>query len=499
MVSNVEPSFGKWTRGVSTLELLIAFAILLLAITAIIMVIFSNQSIAIDTQTNIEALTKAQRKLEMARANSREDFNSVVTGTEVSLSGIPYTETLTVADLTECKKQATSTVSWSEGGRTLTVDLATFFTDIAGFFALGGDCAIDPPSDGWGYPTERGFLHITPGGSATDIDVEYKTAFITLSDTPAMRADLAIIDVTSSTTPQEIITIDFNSSPGFNAIDVATSTNGHLYAYIARNATSSQLLVIDITNSAAPALTASSTLPNMTKGVARSIYYYDEKIYIGTQRLACVGCPTYQNNELHIFDVSDPTGPVWEESIKVDRNVNAISVRDDLAYLAVGSGSDGIRNPFKIFDVNPSSITYTEQIGSFIGAGDEDGMSVFLLGTKTYLGLQRAPSSRPDFYVLNISDLSSITAIASVNLALNPNTQVSGVRVAGGVIFLGTTDPNSGFQVRHVSGTSVPLVVVPNSSFNFQQNTTGIDFADNTIYLSSSSGSRTLEIVGPGP
>jgi hypothetical protein len=100
---------------------------------------------------------------------------------------------------------------------------------------------------------------------------------------------------------------------------------------------------------------------------------------------------------------------------------------------------------------------------------------------------------------VNIHASSSLSSIASQNLGLNSSAKVTGVRVSNPYIFIGVSDPNSGFQVRRISGSTVPLVVNPNSSFNFEQDTTGVDFTDNTIYLSSNSGSRTLEIVGPKP
>lgn len=43
----------KFNRGFATLEILIAFAVLILCIGAVIMVSFGNQSIAVDSQIKI--------------------------------------------------------------------------------------------------------------------------------------------------------------------------------------------------------------------------------------------------------------------------------------------------------------------------------------------------------------------------------------------------------------------------------------------------------------
>src|SRR3989344_2704590 len=82
-------------RGNSTLEILIAFAILILTMTAVILLFFSNQSISIDTQTNNEALFKAHGLLETARAASRQNFLSIVSTTSTeTLGGLAYIQLL---------------------------------------------------------------------------------------------------------------------------------------------------------------------------------------------------------------------------------------------------------------------------------------------------------------------------------------------------------------------------------------------------------------------
>lgn len=470
----------------STLEILIAFAILTLSMTAIIMVVFGNQSLAVDTQTNVEALGKAQAQLEAARALSRQDFSAVITATSTWTppGNLTYNATTSVADITQCKKQATSTVAWKEGGRTLIISLTTILSDIAGALALGGDCDVNPPFADWSNPEEKSGLNID---KATGIDVAYHLAFLTLKKTPNSSEDLSIVNVTSSTTPIEISRVNVKNEPGFNAIDVATSTNGHLYAYIANNNSVGQLLIIDVTVPTSPVFIASSTLPGITTGVGRSIFYYDKRVYIGTSYFVCAGC-----NELHIYDVSTPSSPTHVDSINVNRNVNAIHVRDGLAYLATGPGTSPAHNPLKIFDVDPSSPTYKQQIGSFTATSDEEGTSVYLLGNKLYLGLERATGGRPDFYVLNAS---SIVPFASRNLALNSGAATVGIRVAGGLAFLGTSDPNKNLMILDITKTTLDVI----GSFNFSQTTTGIDLSDNTVYLSSFSGSRSLEIVGPTP
>ena len=75
-------------KGAMTLELLLAFAIFTLNITAVILVINGSQSVSIDTETSTEALAKANTALEEIRVNSLENFSSTknTESTETSAS-----------------------------------------------------------------------------------------------------------------------------------------------------------------------------------------------------------------------------------------------------------------------------------------------------------------------------------------------------------------------------------------------------------------------------
>src|SRR6266478_1003808 len=67
----------NFQEGFSVLEILLAITITLIALTAVMLVSFGNQSLSIDSQTAGEAQHKAQELLEMEEANARSDFRTV--------------------------------------------------------------------------------------------------------------------------------------------------------------------------------------------------------------------------------------------------------------------------------------------------------------------------------------------------------------------------------------------------------------------------------------
>src|ERR1035437_1346372 len=77
-MKNFLSKIKKSRKGSIILEMLIAMAIIVTTIASVIMLVFSGQSSTIGSQTNQEALYKAQKQIEDARAQARADFSSVV-------------------------------------------------------------------------------------------------------------------------------------------------------------------------------------------------------------------------------------------------------------------------------------------------------------------------------------------------------------------------------------------------------------------------------------
>ena len=222
---------------------------------------FENQSITIDSQTNNEAISKAQALLEKARADSRLDFGSVVTTPIANDDIYKIYKTQIIIDpasVTQCGKDVQSSVSWTAGSRPLNVNFSTHLGDIANAIALGGDCIIDPPESDWTNPQQCVVDTLNPGKS-TAIDVLNRIAYLGQDKSPF----LSIADTRSVTPaicnpahPSLSLFIPIPFLNGFDAgetindIDVAgwrdpitgiTST----YAYVAMKISTQSIAAID--------------------------------------------------------------------------------------------------------------------------------------------------------------------------------------------------------------------------------------------------------------
>jgi hypothetical protein len=514
-------------RGSGTLEILIAFAVLILSITAMVLVSFGNQATSIDAQTAGEALYKTKGLLEDARAQSHESFNSVVSATATDDI---YLKTLSVSDLTPCRKQLTGRLTWSVSAlRQQYVELTTQVGDMIGAQALGGDCATEPPAGGWSHPgtlmsrelnykaayNDNPLIDSSAGNQGTGIDVLRKMIYMTGGvSTPASKDDFFVLDasdVLSGTIPP--IVGSLNTGAGLNAVDAAyDSTSGNTYAYVAHNDNQYQLQIIDVSSSTSPAVVASTTLPNITFTCSpasdpclagTSVFYYDQKVYVGTAYIANLALPATDNNEFHVYCVapdiafpacntSSPSNPIWLGSFNVNHNVNAIVVQGDYAYLATSDDDAELT----VLDVgDPTAITLAGYFDATrTGSDDEDGLSLFLAGNTLYLGREEVSNANErDFYILNVSNPAAPAELGSKNLALNAGSGVSDITVGWPYAFLAITDPNQGFEVL---GISDPSNIVLIGNYNYSESATGIDFEDDFIY-SSNAKNDALRIIRP--
>lgn len=477
-------------RGSSTLEILIAFAMLVLTMTAVILLFFGNQSISIDTQTNTEALYKAHGLLETARAASRQNFLSIVstTSTEV-LGGLAYTQSLVVEDISECKKQATSSTTYSLSPlRAQTVLLATFFVDIAGAFALGGDCLVDSPSGDWENPVALSVADFSNPGEPTGIDVLQGIAYI------ASTQGLHIVDPGNPSG-----SIVFPDSAGINAVDVARDTaTGRIYAYVARNATTSQFAIIDVTDET-PVLKATRTLQGAqgTDAEGWRVLYHNKKAYVFTRYLG----PSLGKPEFHIFNVADPTDPFETGSKEINTSVYGVGIRKQFVagtskyfvYMATTHDDKEVM----VLDVT-DPINPTEVMGAHTNIpGSKDGRSIFIHGTKLFVGLRSGAGA--EVYVFDASDPGA--ALSGLPLLMSADTSprsITGIRASGNVLFLAGVSASPEVQVWRANNlSSLGASSAASISGLVGTDSTGIDVDGNYIYAVSTVPPRLRIIHSP--
>jgi hypothetical protein len=197
-----------------------------------------------------------------------------------------------------------------------------------------------------------------------------------------------------------------------------------------------------------------------------------------------------------------PENPVWLGSYNVNRNVNDIAVHTELVggvvktvmYLAL-SGSTNALAELKIYDASLPSSIY--EVGSFNPSGTLYGTSITLLGSRAYLGRERASASNKDFYILDVEDQTNPTELYAHKLGIANNTAVVGIVAQGNFVFVATSDtakPLFVFDVRDATNPTMVSVCGLSSTEVVRD----IAYHDNHIY-SVNQNSDVLTIIHDQP
>lgn len=499
----LKAQYNKAFAGFSTLEILLAFAIIILSITAVIGLVFTGQSLAVDSQTNSEALYKAESKLEQARAEASSDFNllnPIATATE----GI-YQISLEVNQTDFFTKQITSNVLWQTGlGREQNVRLTSIVTDWQN--AQEGNTCSSVLSGDWQRPKIDNFdfagLIGAAGGTYTisALDAYEGRLYVAVSATSSKTdPTFFTFDISKPGSPVLISTpIDNDSKVLAGIAGVKVSGN---YAYVASTSSYSrgQLQIINITTNP-PVVVKTYKIPvinaaGASTGLGSSIFYKSGFVYLGLTK-------TDSENEFNVIDVSDPSNPVIKGGYNLDNGVNAIYVKGNYAYLAHPADTAS-RNDEQLTVIDVSNPANPVRLSGFYyqdGVGG-NGKSLSFIGNNLYFGRTASKISGPadtipEFYILDASNPADMQKSPLGSLPLATPESVNGLIIRDYLAFFLSS---SQFQVWNISKPSdlepwtnnLPL---PGSS-------AAMDCEGNTFYIASndSNNKGILSIINPSP
>lgn len=499
----------KLNTGMATLEILIAFTIFILCISAVIIVNFSNQSLTTDLQINNESISKAEAMLEKARADSRFDFGLVNPSSTTETSGpLVFTKNLNVETsatdptLDLWTKRVTSKVTWQMAGRTLNTVFSTLLTNREAI--SGGDTCGSVLTGDWTNPqkTEYEFgadlLNDTSSGFPIKaIQTFDQKMYIAVSNINGNNDEtFFILDIADPTlTPSDVLGKLDNSpgtiSEGLNAVAV----DGEQYAYVANaydsspktcleNNNCAQLQVIDVGNPTNPFIARDFKIDSFTSGNklanGNSVVYKNGIVYLGLANAA-------NGEEFFIIDVGGngvgtPTSPVILSSIEIGNGVNSIFVRNNYLYIASPNNQE-----LKIFNI--TDLLDPTIAGNFDSpSGSGNGKSIALVGNKLYLG-KTVPNSGNDFHILNNSNPD--IALPEIG-GMNSPSSINGIIIRDFLAFFITS--NGQFQTWNISNPNsitqyaTPLILPPGSGGGLQG--TATDCEENYIYVGSESSNN---------
>ncbi len=290
---------------------------------------------------------------------------------------------------------------------------------------------------------------------STDIEVRNSIIYLTTDSSILSAPDFYIINAENPQSPYIISSI--HTSPGLSSVEIASH-----YAYLANMSSVNQIQILDIENRENPILISTLKLPLPTASTtapwAESIFYYKDKIYLGTKK--------WNGREFAIIDVSDPYLPNYLGGYETNTLINDIYVKDNLAYLATSDMKQmrilNISDPTNIVEIDSFSPSgYSVQEGKTLSFSKD----IFSLG-RTVGGFNN--TNNHEFFLF--STTSDITPIFSkdipggvYNILLRPPN-----------IYISTKSPGRELQILDQTLEDMvleyPLSFLPNA-FTCDRNT----------------------------
>lgn len=444
-------------RGMATMEIVVAFAVLTVTLSALAPAVFGGQMRVTESQNRLRAMELARAELDRARAEARFDFSSV---RSVSATRDGYAVSLEVEPVNFWTSRAVSVVTWtSDSGRTSSLRFATLITNAD----LTETCSPFASGD-WRAPRADTFDFAELAGDAggrypiTGVDAFDGRLYVTTNNPSVSQATLFVFDISNSEKPALLGKFDNDplARTGLNAIVVApTGRFTHAYLASASSFSRGQLQIVDVSAPTvagwAPSVTTfkvpAGAVP--TPGAGNSISYEDGRVYLGLTAASATG------DEFNVIDVHDVAHPVWQAGYSLHgHDLNAIRVRHGIAYLAHPTGSADVP-PEQLTVLRIDASGNIQRLSGFYQDGGigGNGKSLALVGDAAYFGrtasrISGMPDFMPEFFALDASDPRSWPDQPLASLPLPTGESVNGIVVRGDLAFLMT---NRQLQVWGVS------------------------------------------------
>lgn len=455
-------------KGFSLVEAVLASALLALLVTAFMgAVIFGRENTAV-AGARARAALLAEEGLEAVRNIGDAGFTNLTDGSHgLTISGNKwifsgttdavdaFTRHILISSSGSSRKYVTSTVTWQQ---TPSRSGEVNLVTLATNWLKGaaGGCL---------NPYQKTNLNLSGAQDGLKIQVQDNYAYIVRNDS---TPDFLVIDVTDTSNPNIVGSLTLSGIPS----NIVVSGN---YAYVSTSDDSSELQVIDVSNPASPSLAGSFNAAGTAN--ANGIYINGSSIYLVRD--------SSTDDEFLIINVSTPTSPTLTGSLDLGDKGYEVFVSGNNAAIASGHNSQELQ----IVDI--SSPGSPSLVGSYNISGNTDALTVSGSGNYIFLGQGN------NFNIFNISTPSSPTLSgifdttgSVLDIALNLGGSTS--------VYIGTDVANKEFQVIDVSTPSAPtrlcfLDITGNTPLN------GIAYSESkdTAFTASSKDDSEFVTIAP--
>jgi len=210
-----------------------------------------------------------------------------------------------------------------------------------------------------------------------------------------------------------------------------------------------------------------------TADIANGISIYGNYAYVVSDSI---------DDDLEIFDISDPTNPVKVGGAAVANSANGISISGNYAYVASNFSAG---NEFEIFDI--SDPTSPVRVGGVaVGGAGANANGIIISGNYAYVVSDSVGGN--EFEIFDISDPTNPVKVGGTDAA----TSAKNVAISGNYAYVVSTAANDDLEIFDISNPTNPVKVGGTDTGGNSAN--GISISGNYAYVVSEVVGDNLEV-----
>lgn len=466
---------------------MVSLGIFMLVISSVFSLFFGGQKFSLDGATAEVATEYGIEGIDAVRSIADRGWADLATGTHglVFASGDwyfastaandtkgIYTRSVTVTEIDDNTRKASTTIQWtSDLARPQTVEVAEILTNWK--YPLSGGCVSYPLSGNWAAPQLLGEVDIGAGISGSDVAINYPYAFVSGKSSTSNKHDIFSFDVSNPASPTLLNSLDIGSG-GIEDLHLQGK-----YLYAASPNDSRELIIFDVSNPSAMVKVGEYDLTGTSNALAVFTFPNASTTAIGRTDSAV--------NELEFFNISNPASPSSIFATTTGGDIEDFYVNNDTLYLVSQQSDPDIW----WFDISGAIPVLND---TYDITGTTEDVSIWLQNKDGLANLFVGNENNDEIRI--IGTYSSTTGGFYVRDIYSVGGDVLDIICAEGDLgFLATGNANKEFVIVDASN---PDNMTEYASLNLSNVATGIDYADNRVYVAVRSNDA-LKIIGPGP
>lgn len=419
---------GNSGSGQSLIEALVALSIFTLGTATIGFLVIDANVASKQGIDRTEAVLLSREGLEAVRSIRDASFDNLTAGVHgLALAGNvwtfsgssdtqgQYTRSVAVSDVNSNTKKIVSSINWQ--------------------FSSGRNSSVSLATyltnwtrsliGNWANQFQEASINIFGANDGRKIKVQDDFAYVIRNDG---APDFAVVNIANTASPAIIGSLNLSGVPE----NIYVSGN---YAYIASQNDTQELQIINISNPSLPAVVGYYDIPGTAD--ANGIFVNGSYAYLVRDSSA--------DKELVIVNVSNPNSPTLTGSLELGASAYEIAVIGNYAYVASGHNSQELQV------VNVSAPNSPSFAGSYNISGTSDALTIEGFSNNVILGQGNR------IYIFDISIPSIPSQIGSLNLAGTVNDLALGN--SNNYLFIATANSNPEFYAADISALSSPGII----------------------------------------